>query len=381
MRNFLKKILRIFYGSIFLPELLFNEIKYRFKKDKPRIGFANDYFEGNPKEIFLSLKDKVSCFWVTTQKKTLIDLKNKGIEAYYYWNPGVKIMRPSVWVISNANRIPVKKNTIWINTHHGIPFKGITSEQFRIELSRYDIHFIPGKIVYDNYKDEVGVDEKILEITGYSKIDSLIKGDFDREKILHSLGLDTEKKTVLYAPTWSQDFDDLNKKGLFPSWDKNQEKLLEEICQFMEERNLNFIIRLHRYADIWWSKRFDNLIKKFKNVIKMSSASHPDSIPYLFISDILISDYSSIANDFIVLDRPIIFLETDYELFEEYLVPPSYRAGYIVEDKQEFLAALIDSLDNPDKFSQKRREIARELHFKLDGRATERAVKIVLNNI
>lgn len=371
------------FGSVYLPELLLNELMFRFGKNRIAVGFANDHFEGNPKEIFLFLNNSIRRYWVTNNKHTLRELRNQGFEAYYYWNPGTRLLRPNAWVVSHPNRIPVKRKTcLWFHTHHSIPFKAVLGKSLLEAMSQYDIHFLTADMIRDHFRDMVMVNGKTLKVVGQPLVDPLIRGDFDREKILCGLGLNPEKKTVLYAPTWSHDFEDSYKKSLFPKWMQSQEELLEKICQFMEQMNLNFIIRLHRLADMWWSDKFDKLIKKSTNVIKMSSTSHPDSVPYLFASDVLITDYSSIANDFIVLNRPIIYLVPDYELFDDgFIVPPSYRAGDIVKDKDEFFAAIINSLENPDKFSAKRKEIAAKLHTKLDGMAAERSAQVILDQL
>lgn len=380
---FLIKLSRILYGSIYLPELFINEIKHHLGKDRPRIGFANDFFEGNPKEIFLGLKDKASCFWVTNSRKTLTELKKMKFEAYYYWNPGTKILHPDAWIDSHASRIPVKKkNTVWIQFNHGIPFKGVKNMSVHEADSMYDAHFLTCKLVFDYYRNERKLNSKILKISGQPLVDPLIRGDLDRDKILNDIGLDPENKTVLYAPTWSHDFNNCNMKTLFPGWEKDQAALLEEVCDFMKERRLNFIVRLHHAAEKSWTDEFDNLGKKFRNFVSLPFSSYPDVVHLLFVSDVLITDYSSIANDFIVLDRPIIYLEPDYELFDEgYLVPPSYRAGHIVTSKKGFFDGLIDSIENPGEFSVMRKKIAKELHYKLDGRSAERAVKTVLDLI
>jgi len=378
------KILKVLFGSVYLPALLLNELMFRFGKNRIAVGFANDHFEGNPKQIFLFLNNSIRCYWVTNDRHTLRELRNKGFEAYYYWNPGTRLLRPSAWVVSHPNRIPLKRKTcLWIHTHHSIPFKAVLNSSLLEDMSQYDIHFLTADMVRDHFRDKVKVDEETLKVVGQPLVDPLIRDNFVRADILRVVGLDSGKKTVLYAPTWSHDFEDPHKKSLFPKkWAQSQEGLLEEICRFIEGMGLNFIIRLHRLADMWWSDEFDKLIKKSTNVIKMSSASHPDSAPYLSVADVLVTDYSSIANDYIVLNRPIIYLEPDYELFEDgFVVPPSFRAGDIVNNKEEFFAAVVNSLEDPQKYSARRKEIAARLHIGLDGKSTERAAQVILENI
>ncbi len=375
MNNLVKKIL---YGTIAAPKLFLNQIKKR----KPRIAFANDFWEGNCKEIFLKAQNRASCFWVTSDTKTLKYLKKQKIEAYYYWNLGLQLIKPDAWVISHANRNPKKKkNTFWINAHHSIPFKAVMAKESWQEKKKY-VNLLSSRIVYDHYKNDGGLQNANLELVGYPLTDLLFKDDLNREEILGCLGLNPNNKTILYAPTWSHDFNDISKKRLFPDWGKKQEQILEDVCQFMKKNNLNFIIRIHRATDKCWSNNFAHIIKSFKNVVKMSSASHPEHIPYIFSSDILITDYSSISNDFMILDRPMIFLEIDYQIFPDgFVIPPSYMIGHKVKNKYKFFVAIKKCLDNPGQFSQKRKKAAKDLHTWLDGKASQRAVDVILKRI
>ena len=395
MHNILINFLKYFYGSLFIPELLFYEIKHLLSNGKPRIGFANEYIEGNLYEIYLRLEDRASCFWVISNIKVLKDLKKRGIEAYYYWNPGVRLMRPNAWVVSNFGRIPVKtKNTLWVSTDHSINFRGVSKELIEedkidfirkpkdSQLNAYDIHFLSSDITHEYYKN-IGLNESSLKVVGHPRTDTLVKNNFNRESIINSMNLDPNKKTILYAPTHSHElnFDYQIKKGLFPGWSNDQAKLLEEICLFMKEKSLNFIIRLHRH-DTSWTDKYIDIISKFNNTFKMTGHSHPDSMPYIFVSDVLITDISSIANDYLILDRPIIYLKPDYDPFDGvYSLSTSYLAGYYVMNKQDFYRAIDESLQIPEKFSSKRNIIKNKLHYKLDGMASDRAAKIILEKV
>src|SRR3972149_10054565 len=88
--------------------------------------------------------------------------------------------------------------------------------------------------------------------------------------------------------------------------------------KYMGGGKVNFLIKLHDLLydsernTIDWRKKISNLMKPNIRLIEAYDIS-----PYLFASDILISDASSVANEYAILDRPIIFADVP-ELLKSY---------------------------------------------------------------
>jgi CDP-glycerol glycerophosphotransferase (TagB/SpsB family) len=103
-----------------------------------------------------------------------------------------------------------------------------------------------------------------------------------------------------------------------------------------------------------------------------------DITPYLFVSDILVSDFSSAANEFLLLDRPIIFLDTPekYEINKERWDTEVWgqRVGTLVKTMAEFDKAMEDAITNPQRMSEIRRAAAQDIFYK-PGTATVRAAR------
>ena len=88
----------------------------------------------------------------------------------------------------------------------------------------------------------------------------------------------------------------------------------------------------------------------------MDVSRYPDVNPLLLISDMVISDYSSLAGDFMLLNRPAIFYQPD---LEEYL---SERGLYFDPMKSPLLVArteneLIGILEKPIDGEKNCREV------------------------
>jgi len=142
------------------------------------------------------------------------------------------------------SRYPIQEfcrpNTICCMIYHGI---GIKPSYYRDHHKRLDIRFIEGSFREKQLRD-YGV-ESDLELVGFAKIDPLFNGEIGNQtEVLEQLGLDTSKKTILYAPTFYP--------SSFEIFGLNLMKLTE---------NYNLIIKLHQW--IYFRSNFAGM--NFKN--------------------------------------------------------------------------------------------------------------------
>ncbi len=92
---------------------------------------------------------------------------------------------------------------------HGQPSKGITFSGEIIEA--FDAFFLYGPLHQDALKEfireycagELPAHLALYEI-GYTKSDQLLRGEYNREKILLEMGLNAGEKTILYAPAYDE---------------------------------------------------------------------------------------------------------------------------------------------------------------------------------
>ncbi|MFA4833324.1 MAG: CDP-glycerol glycerophosphotransferase family protein [Patescibacteria group bacterium] len=181
-----------------------------------------------------------------------------------------------------------------------------------------------------------------LHKIGCPKADYLFNKKVNREEFIKSIGLDPNLPTVFYAPTWNQE-------ASIPIW-------LEPILEIPDKYKVNLIVKLHPGAynnpkskklsgGIDWKTFFEaeNLRKK-----RIYNALNEDSAEFVMVSDIAITDISTIWIEFYLLRKNIIFLNIP-DFFKKYeknsLGEFRDTYGYLVKDVYE-MNGLIEAMLN-----------------------------------
>ncbi len=248
---------------------------------------------------------------------------------------------------------------------------------FQRALSVYDIVLVEGDYrlkqfsrLYPEFKDK-------LYKVGYSKLDSIINiTEKDKDELFKKYKLDKDKKTILYAPTF------------FPS---SIEKMSD---QFPEDfKNCNIIIKPH-YISLERS-RYKQQRKKFKKWNKYSNCvvmgvDEYNLVPFLTISDLMISDESAAIFEFASLNKPVIInrflkLRWSYYLNPKKLLSrmdsdiDEYRKiGENPKSYKEMLTAVNQELNDSTRYEQARLSKAIDICGNIDGEVSNRILNIIL---
>jgi hypothetical protein len=211
----------------------------------------------------------------------------------------------------------------------------------------------------------------VASLVGYPKLDALVNGRYDAAAVRATLALDMHRPTALYAPTWSP-ASSLNFAG-------------ETIVQSLVDAGFNVIIKPHdlsfdpdpKYSGgIDWRARLHAIERAGRVVV----VSDPDSTPLLPATDVLVTDHSSIAFEFCLLDRPIVVVDAP-DLPRVARINPERiallrSAARVVTDPATVGAAACDDLAHPKRHAAERAAIAESMFFQ-PGAATERALAVV----
>ncbi len=208
-------------------------------------------------------------------------------------------------------------------------------------------------------------------LIGYPKLDRLVDGSLDRREIVRNLALDPAIPTVIYAPTWSP-YSSLNTMG-------------EQIVEQLAAEGLQVIVKLHdRSYDrrergsggIDWAAR----LSKYDGHPLIRIVREADGSPFMAVADAMVSDHSSIAFEYMLLDRPIVVIDRPDLIARAGIsadkVARLRAASDVAGDASQMIRAVVSALGEPQRLSQQRRRTADDLFYR-PGTATDRAVGLI----
>ena len=217
----------------------------------------------------------------------------------------------------------------------------------------------------------ISSDSAAARLVGMPKVDCLLDGSLVRGDILRRLGLEPSRPTVLYAPTWSP-ASSLNLLGV---------PLLERLLAMP----INVIVKLHdrsrdlrpQYSGgIDWAARLAPLLAAGHGHFATSA----NITTYLAAADVMISDHSSAAFEYLLLDRPLVRIEVP-ALLEQANIHPDYvqllaDASTNVTTAADAAAAVAAAIDDPSPLSATRRRVAADLFHQPGTAAARCAVEL-----
>lgn len=293
--------------------------------------------------------------------------------------------RANYWVTNSRLPlwIPKPSHTIYIQTWHGTPLKRLAADMDQVkmpgtntkkykrnflkEASKWDYLISPNEYSTEIFKRAFNFDGKILE-SGYPRNDFLVNSNNEEMKknIKEGAQLPLNKKVILYAPTWRDN--QFYGKGKY-KFDLNMDfsKLKKELGE-----EYIIILRLHYLV----AENLD--LSEYKGFI-FDLSNHEDIRELYLISDILITDYSSVFFDYANLKRPMIFYVYDLEDYRDnlrgfYFDFESKAPGPLLKSTTQIIQE-VKRLENTNMtLTDKAQEFYGKFCYLEDGKATERVV-------
>lgn len=340
--------------------------------------------EGNSVEVVRELASRVKVYWLVHGDPAALAWMISDAEGFQ----SVKCLRRSTrrafWAYLTARYVffthglygslSPPRQKIFVNLWHGDGPK--RRNGFTTVRSTY---VVAGTQLWGRRRVEsFGVDEKQVLITGNPRVDQFAR-PADDEK-LRELGLQPEVPFILWMPTFRMTQQDQLRRRPIRSWSDADclsdstvtRTMLAEAVQTAESLGLALTVKLHPLdADKFDSAGLHSITNKDLSRAKVGLYQ------LLARARGLITDYSSVWTDFLLLDRPIGFFCPDLAEFiegrglnvDDY---PSLLPGPLLADVEDFRTFFTQCIEEPAPARARRHRIIQDIGLEARPGATIR---------
>ena len=273
-----------------------------------------------------------------------------------------------------------REGQVLIDTWHGTPGANISQGNTARNLFSADYIVSSGPYMTEtaykkSYKMQNLYEGTVLE-EGFPRNDKLFNSD--RAEVIQRLqdcGVEVtaDKKVILYAPTWR------GEQYSTPDTDiQDVYKLLQVMESSVDTNEYQVLVKLHQ---IVYHYMKENQIELGTAKAKFVPATM-DTSELLSVTDVLVSDYSSIFYDFMLTGRPIFFYVPDMEDFEDYrglYFGFDNLPGPAVSSPEKLGELLKDIQDVADSYKEKYENVKAQIGLKDDGNVCKRIAEVLID--
>ena len=349
--------------------------------------FMAKNYSDSPKYIYEALNKmypgKYECVWAINGKHDIPygakTIKRFSFQYAYY----CAISKYLVFNVRQPLWFRKREGQVFLETWHGTPLKRLVfdqeevtsaspkyKEQFYKQRKEWDYLVSANPFSSKTFRSCFMYEGKMLEY-GYPRNDILYAPDKEEraKRLKEKLGIPLDKKTILYAPTWRDD----------EHYGKGEYKFTLALdlkkMKTMLEKDYVLLLRTHHYIA-------DKIDTTGLEGFAYNLSTYDDISEIYLMTDICITDYSSVFFDFANLKRPILFYTYDIEKYKNQL------RGFYIDMNTEVPGPLlytseevIDAILHIDKIQKRYQKRYDEFYDRFccfdDGHASENIVKEV----
>ena len=364
----------------------------RMKRKNNWIVFESFFGRGyndSPKYIYEYMRDRYGdryrYIWVLNDPPKAVKKQVKTVKmtslSHVYYSTRAKY---HIYNVRQPGWFRKEEDMVFVETWHGTPLKKLAFDLEDVHLASKDhkSEFYKDTRVWDylvsanRFSTEVfehafDVDKNIIIETGYPRNDILFsrRGVDIAAKVKKGLGIPSDKKVILYAPTW--------RDNSFFEPGKYKFELELDLDLMKEELGDEWVVLLRLHYHI--ANNID--ISAYKGFV-YNASSYSDISRLYLISDVCLTDYSSVFFDYANLRRPVLFFVYDYEEYKDelrgmYLDMETELPGPMLKTSRE----VVDAVKNIQSYDMRYRDRYNQFCEKYcsfdDGNASKRIAEIV----
>lgn len=334
-------------------------------------AWLGQQFADNPKYLFIEANQMkgIRPVWITKNPEVVREVIGLGYEAYLFSSgKGILCQLRAKYAVM-CNGISDLNHTflgraVFLNVWHGVPLKKIgyddtkgknwdsRGQKIRRKIQQFPLRREYVVATSDTFAKiyRSAFRRPSEQILTYGQPRNDVFYDIDHifpvnEKLRRRL---EGHKVVLYAPTHR-----LEGSIPFPLKENFDLKRLDEFCR---DNHILFIIRRHFYH---FQEELD--LSGYSNILDMTRESL-DIQELLMGTDLLVTDYSSTYIDYLLLDRPVIFYDFDYDSYiekdrEMYFPYEKVTPGIKAETFDELMEGMRQVFSGADMFAEDRKRV------------------------
>ena len=374
---------------------------YKMVKVDPKlvifIAFHGRGYSDNPRAIYEAMRQDPRfegyrfIWFIKKHKQKQITIPGAEVKEYFSFSYFYYMSKAKYWIINckMPDYIAKKEEQVYLQTWHGTPLKRLAhdieaaedmtfyrsavsfaqmTQSYDIDVARYNYMISPNRFCTEVFQSAFRIQRERLIETGYPRNDFICNTTKEEmERLKEKYQLPKDKKIVLYAPTW-RDNSYVASGYTF--------ELKADFHKWKEILGEEYIVVFKPHYLIINTYEKDSSLQGFL----YSIPAEADIRELYVISDMLITDYSSVFFDYAILKRPIYFYMYDIEEYANdlrgfYLDIHKDLPGDIYTNEDELLAAVKqDAYDETAYQAFYERFCSCE-----DGKAAKRVIDIVFH--
>ncbi len=356
------------------------EWKKQPPKDIVMLESTND-FDGNSGALYEYLKktDRSHQYvWVLKEeenKKLLPDPRDIAIcpkknledmKQYIYYQT---VARWQIWDNQHIRKVRLDQTNVFLQ-HFGMGYKKsiglykapeyvdyvLTTNEFVYRMSNQSMQYAPEtKVIYG----ELPRNDVLFSGRG-RELEKLVEGSYD--------------KVVMWAPTLREvkkgNRSDSSREYPFGISVVYREEEMEQLNEFLRQKEILLLLKIHP------NQKKNYRDREYSNIRYLDAKAIKKVHAYKLLTqmDAMISDYSSIVYDYMLLDRPIAWALDDMEEYQlPFLMenPLEYMPGEKLYCFQDLLRFLEQVKRGEDPYRQERALIAARCNAPMEGKGCE----------
>lgn len=354
------------------------------------IAFHGRGYTDNPKYIHQEMLkqkrfDDYTFIWPVKNPESCSIERSKAIRynslSYFYY-----MCKAKYWIVNCKlpKHIQKKDNQIYLQTWHGTPLKRLAHDIVEVEnqtfyrsgmsrqqmtdtydndVAKYNYMIAPNEFSYEVFQSAFQINKERLIKTGYPRNDFLTNCTEQKiNEVKERLKIPKDKKVLLYAPTWRDN--SFNTRGYTFELKANFHRWKEVLGQ-------DYIVLFKPHYLIINKFEGDSSLDDF--VLSVDASADINDL--YIISDVLVTDYSSVFFDYANLNRPMYFYMFDLEEYADelrgfYFDIHETMPGDIIQKEEDLLQKIKEGKYDYQKLAS----FNARFNAWQDGHASQRAI-------